>query len=260
TMRALEATYHTTQHRIVDLLDADTQGLAQQTAVPACPDWSVHDVISHTTGICADILAGNIGGAATSEWTDAQVTARRGLSSGEVLEEWNQVGSKLAALLDDFPGRYGDQLVADLAVHEHDLRGALGRPGERDTEAVRCAVEFLITTLIHPGAIALGLGPLEIRTEDRRWVVGTGEPPTGDAKGAFSAAVSSPTTADQPLRCQPVATLEASAFDLFRAATGRRSREQIGRLGWSANPGAYLALFDLWPFTLRNDDLVEPMP
>ena len=46
-------------------------------------------------------------------------------------------------------------------------------------------------------------------------------------------------------------------FDLFRSCTGRRSAAQIRRFGWTVDPQPYLALFDLWPFTLRETDLDE---
>jgi hypothetical protein len=257
-MRPLEANYHTTHHRILDLLaDADMKNVAKQVAVPACPEWSVHGLISHVTGICTDVLCGNLADAATDEWTAAQVAARRDLSTAEVLDEWDDNGPKFAAMLDDFPGRYGDQALADLAVHEHDLRGALARPDARDSEAVCHAVAFLVTTLLDAGAIALGLGPIEIRTDDRTWVVGTGEPPTGDAQAAFGAAVASAPRAARPSRRAAVRELELPAFELFRAATGRRSRAQVRDYRWSDDPAGYLDLFDLWPFRLRDDDLVE---
>ena len=44
--------------------------------VPACPDWTVHDVVAHLAGVCADVVAGQIEGITTAAWADAQV--RRG--------------------------------------------------------------------------------------------------------------------------------------------------------------------------------------
>ncbi|HEY1634331.1 MAG TPA: hypothetical protein VGF64_06205 [Acidimicrobiales bacterium] len=257
-MRRLEAAYHSTRHRIVDLLaEVDTGRDPKRVAVPACPEWSVHGVISHVTGLCADVLCGNIAGAAKPEWTTTQVATRRDLSTAQVLDEWDHNGPNLAALLDDFPGRYGHQVLADLGVHEHDLRGALGRPAARDSEAVHHALEFIVTTLLDAGATALGLGPVEIRTEDGRWVVGTGDPRRGDAQAAFATAVASLPPAERPSRPPVIASLDVSGFELFRAATGRRSRAQIRRYCWTADPDGYLELFDLWPFRLRDDDLVE---
>src|SRR5438067_8660943 len=126
-MRSREALYAEGRTRIVELVAGADPGAAHGE-VPACPAWSVHDVVSHLTGLCADILAGNVAGAATDEWTDAQVQARRGRATADVLAEWHTVGPQVAGMLDDFPEPYGRQVVADLAVHEHDIRGALGHP------------------------------------------------------------------------------------------------------------------------------------
>ena len=83
---SIGALYADGRGRISDLVS----GLGEEAAapVPACPQWSVHDVVAHLTGVCADILAGNIAGVATDPWTDAQVCARRDRSVEEVLAEW----------------------------------------------------------------------------------------------------------------------------------------------------------------------------
>src|SRR4051794_7840415 len=47
--------------RLTDLLtDADPDG--RTTPVPGCPHWAVKDVVAHVTGVCADVLAGNLDG------------------------------------------------------------------------------------------------------------------------------------------------------------------------------------------------------
>jgi hypothetical protein len=52
--------------------------------VPALPAWTVRDVFGHLAGVCADVYRGNVEGAATSQWTQAQVDERRDLSVAEV--------------------------------------------------------------------------------------------------------------------------------------------------------------------------------
>src|SRR5207245_258980 len=96
--------------------------------VPACPEWTVHDVIAHLAGVCADIINGNLAGVATESWTAAQVDARRAHTVEQIIAEWSEVAPQVEAMADHFPGRAGPQLVFDLTTHEHDLRGALGRP------------------------------------------------------------------------------------------------------------------------------------
>jgi uncharacterized protein (TIGR03083 family) len=159
-MRTLEALYAEGRDRIVELV-AGADPAAVDGEVPACPAWSVHDVVSHLTGVGADVLAGNIAGAATDEWTDAQIQARRGRSTADVIAEWHTVGPQLAALLDDFPEPYGRQVVADLAVHEHDIRGALDEPAARASAGVGVGLEFLRGELVAPAVDTLGLSPLD---------------------------------------------------------------------------------------------------
>ena len=235
-MRPLETLYEETRRRIAGVVTADREDVAGATdaaavAVPACPEWSVRDVVSHLTGICADVLAGNVVGAATDEWTAAQVDARRSMALPEILAEWNDVGAKLAALVDDIPAPYGHQIVADLAVHEHDIRGALGRPGARDSGAMQVGIEFLVSVIAQPEAAAAGLPPIDVRAGDRAWVLGK----DGD----------------------PIGSLTVEPFQLFRSFTGRRSAAQIRGLDWSVDPEPYLALFGLGPFTMREASLVE---
>lgn len=157
-MRPLQSAYLSTQQRVADLVGAAAGRVGDP--VPACPDWSVHDVLAHVTGVCTDILAGNVEGAATDPWTQAQVDSRRGAALDDLLGEWADAAGQVAAFLDDFPEPYGRQVVSDLAVHEHDIRGALGCGGERSSEAVAICLDFLHTEFVHPAAEALGLAPL----------------------------------------------------------------------------------------------------
>src|SRR5947209_3979434 len=156
-MRALETLYEQTRSRITALV-VPLGRAAASTPLPACPAWSVHDVVAHMTVACSDILSGNIQGAATDSWTAAQVDARRATPLEELVAEWDEVGPKYAAIIDDFPGQYRRQAIGDVAVHEQDIRGALGRRGARDALAVEVSTDFLITAIVDPGARALGLG------------------------------------------------------------------------------------------------------
>ena len=63
--------------------------------VPGCPEWVVRDVIAHVTGVCADVLAGNIAGVATEAWTAAQVAERKDRSLPEILAEWSEVAPQV---------------------------------------------------------------------------------------------------------------------------------------------------------------------
>ena len=229
-MRQLETLYDEGRRQLVDLLTHAGPEVGA-TAVGACPKWTVKDVVAHLTGVCADVLDGRLDGVATDGWTAAQVDARRGRSLDEVLGEWADVGSKIAAIVDDFPGWSGPQLVTDLTTHEVDVFTALGRAPQVSPQRLRVCLDFLVGTVMDEGARGFGRGPLEVRAGGERWVVGAGE--------------------------HPVASLDAPAFELFRALTGRRSSAQIGRFGWSEEPTPYLPLFGLGPFSVRETELVE---
>jgi hypothetical protein len=257
-VRQLGTVYEETRARIVGLVRDAKGGAAEAAAtpVPACPSWSVRDVVAHVTGLYTDIMSGNLDGAGSEAWTAAQVERRRHITIDELLAESDDVGPQLAAMIDDFPGRYGTQVVGDLTVHEHDIRGALAQPGARDSNAVAVSTEFLLAGIVGPGAKALGLGPLEVRTGDSSWRVGTGDPPAGEPDAAIAAALASAETQPCPDR-PPTGRVTTEPFELFRALTGRRSAAQVRRFDWSVDPDPYLALFDLWPFTLRAADLTE---
>ena len=254
-LRELGAIYEQGRARIAELVTPLDDHSAAMT-VPATPEWSVHGVLAHLTGLCADVLAGNIDGAGTDAWTAAQVDARRDDTIADLLAEWDDVGARFATLLDDFPGRICMQPVADITVHEHDLRGALNRPGSRHSEGMDVALDFLAEVFLLPGVAALGLGPLEVRADGRRWVGGTDGDGSGDLEAAWQAALRSTDEVDPP-EVAPAGTLSLEPFELFRALTGRRSAAQIRRFDWTVDPGPYLPVFGFGPFTVRATDLME---
>ena len=220
-LRPLGAAYDEVRGRIVQLVAGLDRG--RQTApVPACPDWSVRDLIAHLTGVCTDILSGNLEGSATDRWTAAQVKVRRDRDLAEILAQWDEAGSQIAAMLDDFPGWYGHQLIADITVHEHDIRGAIDRPGARDADEISIALDFAVQVIFHSALAAYGLGPLEVGLGDRRWVVGGGDSPTGDREAWRAVAESKE---PEPAAGPPVGRVAADPFEFFRAVTGRRRRE-----------------------------------
>ena len=147
-------------------------------------------------------------------------------------------------------------LVDGLTEHEHDVRGALGRPGARDSKGIEIGLEFLIAVGLDAG----GLPPLEVRAGDRTWTVGTGGPAVpGDPEEAVGEATQAALIGAEPPteRAAPAGTIEAEPFELFRALTGRRSLDQIRELGWRVDPEPYLAAFRWGPFTVSPVDVVE---
>jgi len=187
-----------------------------QTMVPTCPEWSVHDVVAHLAGGVADALAGNLDGLGTDEWTAAQVDARRDTSTADVLTEWNEKAPALERFLDP-AGMLGRQAVADVVSHEHDIRTALSMPGARDSDAVRIGLGFAATRLIE-SASQRGVS-LRLRSAD------------GLDLGADDAAV----------------TLKGDSFELLRAATGRRSLDQLIEMDLDGDAEVVIPAFSWGP-------------
>jgi uncharacterized protein (TIGR03083 family) len=237
---AVSAVYAEGRHRIGDLLLSLPASDAERR-VPTCPGWTVRDVVAHVVGVCADILAGNLVGVATDPWTAAQVRARRGRSLAELVEEWSDAAPRVEAFADHFPGHAGPQWVADLTTHEHDIRTAVDQQGARRCHGVELGLEFLVSGGLHSAISERGLPPLGIQADQRQWIIGNAERPTGEARVNPAADVG----------------LIAPSFELFRALTGRRSTAQIRRLEWRVDAERYLPAFQFGPFTTSSLDIVE---
>jgi uncharacterized protein (TIGR03083 family) len=189
--------YHAGRERMADAVrDLSLDDLDRQ--VPACPQWSVHSLVSHLTGVAADFVVGNVVGAPRPPWTAVQVEMRRNLPMAEVLDEWATVGPLLEKLIVE--GTTSHPLVCnpyvDAAVHEADLHGAIGS-GRPPTELWLAALDWMLD---EPG-------PLTVVTPD----------------GTYSVNSDGPT-----------AVANTSSYELFRAVFGRRSTRQITDWEWDA--------------------------
>lgn len=218
--------YRETRLRISGLLRELDEGDGDRP-VPACPAWNVRQLASHVVGVSADIMAGNIADAGSDAWTGAQVTTRADRTLPELIDEWDVVGPQVEAALAG--GLLPAQAVFDLVTHEHDLRGAIGRPGAADEEAVAIGLTFVEETwpLVMAG---YQIPPLRIVTGGADMVVGE----------------------------DPVVTLHLSPFEALRALTGRRSLAQVAAYDWDTDPGPWLPAFTWGPFNPSPVDLDEP--
>ncbi len=198
--------------------------------VPACPAWRVHDLVSHMAGVVDDVLGGRLEGAGSDPWTSAQVDARRDRPLSEIVGEWNDQASQLEGMLDSF-GPAGHQLVMDGVTHEHDLRGALGAAGARDSDAVTIGADWLMNAF-QLSAGATGHPGVRVRSND------------GDEWDP---------TDDRPV----VATVTAPAFELLRAFSGRRTEREIRALAWEGDVDAALPSLSFGPFAPRSTPLGE---
>jgi uncharacterized protein (TIGR03083 family) len=220
--------YRQLRTRVVDLVrGCDTVTL--DSTPPATPGWRVRDLLAHLSGVCADIVNGNLDGVTTDPWTAAQVDTRRDWPTEQLLDEWEEQGSKVEGVIRGVPDLPDwNTFLFDAATHEQDLRGALGVPGARDTEPI----VWLVANMLD------GIGQ-RLRNEGGgsiRFQLGDGITVAGDG--------------------EPVTTITTTRFELFRAATGRRSLAQLQAYGWDPEPRPqYLVTGPL--FHPRATDLVE---
>lgn len=172
--------------------------------VPACPDWSVHDVLAHLVAVVEDVLAGRLTGPPSDEDTAAQVARREGIDTSFLLAEWAEMAPNFESLLSEakvWPG------FLDVLAHEHDVRGALSAPAGRDSYEMEAASEWLLSSWMPAEPVLVKIG-------DKEKAVG-------------------PET-------EPDLILTTSAFEAFRFRLGRRSAAQLRAMGWSGDPGPAL--------------------
>lgn len=191
---------------------------AMATTVPTCPDWRIKDVYGHLIGLVADVAARNTADAGSDEWTAAQVEARRDRTRDELIAEWDEGGPGIEELLDKLPPASAEGIVGDIASHEMDIYGALGRTDGRDSDGVALGFQRYATALGTRVKDA-GLAPLRLKTPEDDIVAGDG---------------------------MPEAEVAGSRFELFRALTGRRSAEQVRALQWNGDADAYVGIFSAY--------------
>jgi uncharacterized protein (TIGR03083 family) len=235
------AAYEDGLRRVVALVDGLSAG-DLETRVPACPLWSVRDLVAHLSGIAEDSVRGSFFAGAMraradpelaeqrEAWTAAQVEARRDLDRHQLVAELERHGQALIRGLRrgeratvDVPGWMIGAPVADLAAHIGDLEEALGRRADPQSPVSRYGFASYRAWL-GERVKARGLAPLRLADPadaGSEWVVGGHQPPG--------------------------ASVEADAYELFRAISGRRRPDGVARLSWSGDPTAYLTLLSPYP-------------
>ncbi len=172
--------------------------------VVATPEWTVKQLLGHLSGIVEDAVAGNMEGATTEPWTEAQVVRGDLKSTSELLDQWENLGAFVDQVL--AVGSGSDRIVIDLTSHEHDVRGTLGLPGNRESAAMSFAQRLVLDSWLATCA-ELGLEPL-MPTGDRfeQYRARMGRRSASQIEAMFSAAGSS-----QPRQ-------HATAFAIFGPA------------------------------------------
>jgi uncharacterized protein (TIGR03083 family) len=208
--------YQQTMERIAELVSAPD--VSVDAAVAACPGWSVRDVLAHVAGVAQDWAAGRRSAPPSDEQTAVQVARFDGLGVDRILRAWGDAAAQLPQLAREGIG----PPLGDIVVHEHDIRDALGRPGDRDSAAVQYVSDQLLRTLVPPV-------PVRILVEDGEYRCGPD--------------------------VQPVIDLKTTRFEAVRWRTGRRSRRQMAAMAWSGDPAPVLDR--LYLFGPSTADLLE---
>jgi len=227
--------YQEVQARLIGAVEMPGADLT--AAVPACPGWSVHDVLAHHVGVVAGVAAEDLGEFnelvfdLLEQWRDSkvqrardamtasQVEVRRRSDVGALVTEWRRATDDVLPLLrgevpvpPTLPPFVGFVLVNDLVVHETDIRAALGLPRAPASSALSLALTgYAFSLEARIGRLGLPALVLAYDGKERR----LGEGPEG-------------------------ATLTADRHELVRVLAGRRTREQILGLAWSGDPAPFL--------------------
>ena len=232
------AAYEETK-RSLDAFVRDLDPRDLETTVPACPDWSVKDALAHVVAEAGIAVTGSLPPdldlvqalrdqehAAKREAMNArEVAARRERTVEELLAEWDALAEELRPMLRGekpfpYPFPFVDSIVVmDVALHNQDIRNAVGRPGDRDTDAVRLGMSAYAVGADNKIKLS-GLPPLRLRYDGREKVIG------GDA--------------------EPAATVAADRYELYRALASRRSPDQIRAMDWDGDPEPYLAVIPMY--------------
>ena len=208
----IEARYLFAQRSFVDLArsldDADWE-----ITTPCTPEWTVRDVLSHVAGVPDDALAGRMDGAPGEAWTASQIDRNRTLSVTELLDRWDAQAPEFASAIQQI----GESRPPfDCHTHEHDVRQAVRRPGNRDSVIIE--------------AMALDLAVI------------------GDCPIAVTVELAD----GRPVRSGPsdstvaVTLAGVTPFELFRSRPGRRSREQVRGWAWSGTDADIDTVIDHW--------------
>lgn len=205
--------YAETREALISLVRGLTPEQAA-TIVPACPAWSVKDVVSHVCGLVAGLVAGVREGLGTDEATAEQVASRATMSGAEVCDEWAGYAPALDALLLELPP-IAPVITGDLIVHVHDIHEALGLTADPDSAATIIGAHRYVPLVQERAADRIDTA-LSIELADGS----TWPAPNPDAAAQL--------------------TLRASPFDFLRSVTGRRPRSFVEGLDWTGDAAALL--------------------
>ncbi len=204
--------------------------------VPACPDWTVHELLAHLAGTAADVAGRRTAGMPGPAWAAAQIGQRAGRSVPELLAEWDEHAATTAEAVED--RRVPAGVLHDLLVHEGDLVEALGAaqpPWDGWAPAARLVVRQVVRGIRGPHSLVVRSAGTEWRSPDD----------AGERRGAG-------TVATAPTR----STVTVDFYELYRGLHSRRSRAQMRHWQWDGSPEPWVDALPM--FGPRDDE--QPLP
>lgn len=189
------ALYHATRVRLTDLLN-ELQSPEWAMPVPACPGWDVRAVVAHLVGYVDDALAGRLSGPPSEAQTAEQVARYADSPSGLLLESWSEAAPRFERIVSRFSVW---PAAIDALTHEQDIRGAVGRAGDRLDDSFHVAAHVLLDDVKISTRMTFDLGGERISTADNGG---------------------------------PTYEVATSAFEITRLRLGRRSRDQVLAMPW----------------------------
>ncbi len=135
--------YQLTRESVFELLTQIPETSAT-VRVPACPNWTVQQTVSHFVGVPEDLLASRMEGVASDAWTNAQVRRHEGESLAELAAALEATIIPFDAILPAIPRPSNSQLVMDAVTHEIDLRESLGLPCVDSSPSLTVAKAWLL--------------------------------------------------------------------------------------------------------------------
>lgn len=192
--------------------------------VPSCPEWTVHHLVAHNVAIPAAIASGRLPTDGDLQgWLDGLVAERSDQPIDELVAEWATLDEVVGGVLSSTA-----VLLDDVATHEHDLRAAVARPDHGALEADQVVPAALLT--LHDGLVAAELGSILIDAPEGTW---------------------------RSHEAEPGWTIQASAWEAFRAIGSRRTADELRALPADGGVEAFIPVLDAH-LPLPRTSLREP--
>lgn len=218
TLRAgnhVASAYFDIRDRVVGAVAMMTDDQLAST-VPACPEWTVHQLFAHLTSMPMTILAGDIpesvmSGGDPHPWLGRLVEEHGQRPVIDLARWWASDDEALADLL---PA--AGLLLADLMTHEGDLHGAIGSRAHRHVPELDSQIDAALAGVAKE-IEAAGLPPIGVDTGSDRRI-------SGDGDAGW--------------------TLHTDLWEAHRVLNSRRTRDELLAIPHSGDPAPYLDILD----------------